>query len=284
MKSKIVSVMMLFLIASLFGCGKSKDSYEKQSFQNEEALMKNEFVSWCPYSEEYLKELCDTYQLEEMTKECQSDYEKVQKISTWVSGLWEHDGRNEPLQNDPMYILDQVINHGEQYRCVEYGIVINGCLNALGLECRQLNLKTKDVETREIGAGHVGCEAFLEDYNKWVFIDGQWGAIPMAKDVPLNAYEFGEAIRKDDPDLTIHWINNVYGATDSDYFKWIEPYLYYMDSGFKNVDGGYTTVMFVPDGGKNVTKFQRKYEIHMDHYLRDEQMFYYRKEDYKRVL
>lgn len=96
------------------------------------------------YPEDYLKKLCDTYQLEEMTKECQSDYEKVQKISAWVSDL------------------------------------------------------------------------------------------------------------------------------------------YYMDSGFKNIDGGYTTVMFVPDGGKNITKFQRNYEIHRDYYLRNEQMFYYRKEDCKK--
>ena len=33
-----------------------------------------------------------------------------------------------------------------------------------------------------------------------------------------------------------------------------------MDSYLKNVDEGNTYVMLVPDGGKNVTVFQRKYE------------------------
>lgn len=57
----------------------------------------------------------------------------------------------------------------------------------------------------------------------------------------------------------------------------IEPYLYYMDSYFKNVDGGYTYVMLVPDGGKNVTVFERKYDINMDYYFREKNVFYYRK-------
>ncbi len=50
-----------------------------------------------------------------------------------------------------------------------------------------------------------------------------------------------------------------------------------MDSYFKNVDESNTYVMFVPDGGKNVTVFQRKYDINMDYYLREKNVFYYRK-------
>lgn len=50
-----------------------------------------------------------------------------------------------------------------------------------------------------------------------------------------------------------------------------------MDSYFKNVDEGNTYVMLVPDGGKNVTVFQWKYDINMDYYLRDANVFYYRK-------
>ena len=275
---KITMACILFvLVLVICSCGQSynipQNDVTTDNFSDKNEII-NKFVSWCPYSDDYLGELCDTYELEKMTEKCQSDYEKVQVITNWVSGLWKHDGMNEPEQNDPLYILDQVINNGKQYRCVEYGTVICGCLNALGLECRQLNLKTKDVETRETGAGHVGCEVYLKDYEKWIFIDGQWGAIPVAEGIPLNAYEFGEAIRSNNQNLTINWVNNVYQAVDSDYFKWIEPYLYYMDSYFKNIDGGYTQVMLVPDGGKNVTVFQRKYDIHIDYYLKDPKIFY----------
>ena len=56
---------------------------------------------------------------------------------------------------------------------------------------------------------------------------------------------------------------------------WIEPYLFYLDTTYKNVDGGETSIMFVPEGGKEVTIFQRDYEIDVDIYLTDIDMFYY---------
>ena len=279
MRKKGAILLCILLMLSLYAC-RTNDSANINEVATdiilEETEVMNSFVSWCPYPDDYLKELCDTYELEKLTENCQSDYEKVETITNWVSGLWSHDGMNQPEQDDPMYILDQVINHGQRYRCVEYGTVISGCLNALGFECRQLYLKTKDVETRKHSAGHVGSEVYLEDLKKWVFIDGQWGAIPMLGDTPLSAYEFGVAIREKDSNLRINWANNVYQAPDSEYFEWIEPYLYYMDSQFKNVDGGYTDVMFVPDDGKNVTVFQRNYDIDIDYYLRDVSVFYYR--------
>ncbi len=276
-KKWMVGCTLLLAFGSIFsGCGRLEDVANRG--QNRvENKMKSSFDCWNLYSKNYLAELRDTYGLEEMTKDCQSDYEKVLVITKWVSGLWHHDGINEPKQSDPLYILDQVVNHGQQYRCVEYGIVISGCLNALGVDSRQISLKTEDVETREVGAGHVACEAYLKDIQKWVFLDGQWGAVPMLNDTPLSAYEFGKAIREKNANLSIDWVNNVYEATDAQYFEWIEPYLFYMNATYKNKKGGYTSVIFVPDGGKNVTVFQKKYPIKMDYYLKDIELFYYQK-------
>lgn len=233
------------------------------------------FEKWSLFEEDYLTELRETYKLDELTADCQTEYEKTLKIIEWVSGLWEHDGNNIPEQWDPLYILDQVVNHGKRYRCVEYGTVIYGCLQSIGIESRMLGLKMETVETEEYGAGHVACEVYLKDIKKWAFIDGQWGAIPMLGEIPLNAYEFGKAIRNNDSDLYINWVNNVYNASDQDYFGWIEPYLFYLDTTYKNVDGGETSIMFVPEGGKEVTIFQRDYEIDVDIYLTDIDMFYY---------
>lgn len=267
MKKLIISITTLVCIASLAACG------AKETKQVNDGELVG-FKEWSPYSEDYLMDLKASYDLEELTKDCQTDYDKVLAITKWVSGLWEHDGDNVPKKSDPLYILDQVVNHGQQYRCVEYGSVVSGCLQALGLDSRQLNLKMKTVETEEYGAGHVGCEVYLEDIEKWVFIDAQWGAIPMLGDSPLNAYEFGEAINKADSNLYINWVNNVYNATDKDYIQWMDPYLYYLDTAYKNVDGSFTNVMFVPEDGKEVTIFQRKYSIDMDYYLRDINTFY----------
>ncbi len=249
------------------------EAADKDLFPDKEDNLED-FSTWNIYSTEYLSVLKNTYQLDALTKDCRTDYEKVEKITKWVSGLWKHDGSNQPKQTDPLYILDQVINHGKQYRCVEYGVVICGCLQALGLDSRKLSLKMKDVETIEYSAGHVGCEVFLNDYKRWIFIDGQWGAIPMIGSTPINAYEFGKAICNQNNDLTINWINNVYNVSDKEYINWIEPYLFYLDTEYTDQAGNQKAVMFVPENGKEVTVFQRKYPIIMDHYVRNIHLFY----------
>lgn len=270
-------IMMWTLCAVLFGSflsfvGCGKDTKTMNTEETEEVL-KN-FDTWCMYTEEYLKELRDTYKLEEMTKDCVTDYEKVVVITKWVSGLWKHDGGNIPEKEDPLYVLDQVVNHGKRYRCVEYGNVISGCLQALGLESRCLCMKLKEVETTVTGAGHVASEVFLNDIQKWVFIDGQWGAIPLLDDTPLNAYEFGRAIQDDDTKLKIDWINNVYDCKDKYYCNWIKPYLYYLDTTYMDKKGKQKAIMYVPEGGKEITVFQRKHTIKMNYYLKDISCFY----------
>jgi len=97
---------------------------------------------------------------------------------------WQHNGNNEPHKNDVTSILEEV-KEGKNFRCVEYGIVVAACLNSIGLKARQLNLKTKDVETTEYGAGHVVTEVFLNDLKKWMFIDGQFDAMPLLDGIPL---------------------------------------------------------------------------------------------------
>lgn len=276
-KKVIVLLLMSICVLGVIGCNGNKDKQGdvSNSISGTEQLEEmKDFKTWKVYGNKYLTKLKETYQLEELTKDCKTDLEKVEVITKWVSGLWRHDGENEPKRNDPLYILDQVVNNGQQYRCVEYGIVIAGCLQALGMDCRQLCLKMEDVETIETGAGHVGSEVFLEDLQKWIFIDGQWGAIPMLGDTPLNAYEFGQALQNPGSDLEVKWVNNVYNATDQVYFDWVKPYLFYLDTNYLDKIGRRKYVMYVPETGKEVTIFQKTHKIYMDHYTRNIKEFY----------
>lgn len=52
----------------------------------------------------------------------------------------------------------------------------------------------KNVETTKYGAGHVLLEVYLNDLKKWALLDGQWDAVPMINNIPLNAVEFQKAI------------------------------------------------------------------------------------------
>lgn len=214
----------------------------------------------------YLNLLRSKYPIDSLIKDATTDTEKTLKILHWVHNQWQHNGNNEPQKNDAISILEEVKN-GKNFRCVEYGIVASACLNAIGLKTRTLGLKTKDVETRQYGAGHVLSEVFLNDLKKWVVIDGQWDAMPVLNGIPLNAVEFQKAIAENYKELEIRTSSNL---SKRHYIEWIYPYLYYFDISFDNREGtdidtkkidGKSQLMLVPIGANKPTVFQIKYKI-----------------------
>lgn len=166
---------------------------------------------------------------------------------------------------------------GEQYRCVEYGGVISGCLNALGIPSRTIGLKTQDVETRDYGAGHVATEAYIQDLKKWVFIDGQWGVIPMMGETPLNAVQLGEVLNHPESyEESLQFISFQAGGSEG-YEEWINEYLYYLDViGYDTTDGNLEekTLMLTPIEAKNPEIFQINYPLEIDRYTHSVHEFY----------
>ena len=210
---------------------------------------------WMSYSEGYLAELRDEFALESLVADAVSDIERVASVTEWVHGLWKHDGRNTPSESHPLYIL-RAVAEGERFRCVEYGVVITGCLQALGIPARTLGLKMQDVETRASGAGHVVTEAYLRDLQKWVMVDGQWNAIPFEGDTPLNAVELEAAIALRSRGLTFPMLGT---GTQWRYRAWIKPYLHFFDV---NADG--VIIMLAPEGALKPTVFQQKWPLRVD--------------------
>jgi len=215
---------------------------------------------------EFLNLLRSKHPIDSLIQDAKSDTERVQRIMNWVHKQWRHDGNNEPRNNDAISILEEA-KEGKNFRCVEYAIVVSACLNAIGLKTRVLGLMTKDVETRQFGAGHVVAEVFLNDLNKWVFIDPQWDAMPVLNGIPLNAVEFQKAIANDFGDLEIKSSM----VSKRRYIDWVYPYLYYFDIAFDNREGlnierntidGKRRLMLVPVGSINPTVFQRIHKIH----------------------
>ena len=263
-----VLVLLLGSISSLNVAGARKVP-ELQFTDHEESY---EFI-WNNPEDPYLTELRTKYELEKLVAGAKSDLDRVKMITRWVSGLWKHDGSNTPKQNDPLYILDQV-QKGERFRCVEYAIVINGCLNALGIPSRTLSLKTADVETRESGAGHVVVEAWLRDARRWAFADGQWNAVPTYNNEPISAVEFQRYIAKDSSRLRIEGFNGIKRII---YFNWIAEYLYYFDIPLDSRVVGQSMpqkLMLVPLGAPRPTVFQRNWPITNMAYTNSVRAFY----------
>lgn len=284
---KRMAVLMSVLFAAVVigvpvtGCGTKERAdltYPNKSYSYEEEKA-GPVDSWCPYEEEYLQKLKEEYDLDALVADCETEFEKVQAVTEWVSNLWSHNGENIPEQSDPLFILKSVTEDGEQYRCVEYAVVIAGCLNSLGIPARSIGLKTKDVETRDYAAGHVATEAYLKDYRKWVFIDGQWGLIPLMGDMPLNAVQFSEVIQHpEDYEEALQFLSFLgENGAQKEYCDWINEYLYYFDviGYIENTEGRKAvSLMLLPQEAEPPAVFQIHYPLEIDIYTNSVPRFY----------
>jgi len=233
-----------------------KPNFKALYFDNENINSKINY--WYPgCSGEYLTKLRQTYKIDSIINGAINDEERVLNIIHWVHNQWEHNGNNIPKKYDAISILEEA-QLGKKFRCAEYGIVASACLNSVGLKARTIGLKTKDVETRKSGAGHVATEVFLNDLQKWVFIDVQWDIIPYLNNIPLNAVELQKAISENFQDLEYKSYSSV---SKMNYSSWIYQYLFYFDTVFDNSGANRKVdnkrrVMLVPIGAKEPKQFQ----------------------------
>jgi len=178
----------------------------------------------------YLTRLRKKYGLDKVVSGSKDDLDKAIRLCKWTHGRWEHDGRNNPKNTDPIWLLERA-SKGERFRCVEYAVVLKACLFAMGIKARTLSLRVKNIETIRQGGGHVVVEAYLDDYRKWVMLDPQWAAAPLMGKIPLNAVEFQQAITKNDTSLKISGFSE---KEKEKYTEWVYRYLFFFVSYFEH--------------------------------------------------
>ena len=227
------------------------------------------------FNSSYLQELRTRFNLNDIVKDCTSEYDKILAVTNWVHHLWEHNGDKEPVKYDPISILQEVFEHKKQFRCVEYSIVLTGCLNALGLRSRILRLRTADVETREYGAGHVVTEAYLPSLSKWIMIDCQANSVPVLNELPLNAVEFQHALATKQPGLDI--ATQATNLTFKEYVNFIGQYLYYFQTALEpnsTYNNQQASIMLVPIGAPKPRIFQKTSSLNVSVYTNSVGCFY----------
>ncbi|MFC3491325.1 transglutaminase domain-containing protein [Glycomyces rhizosphaerae] len=100
-------------------------------------------------------------------------WETAKALLGWTAGLWRH--ANARINaGDALDVLEQVAN-GARYSCVEYSIVLAQGLNALRIPARRVWLRRGDYHDG-VGQGHAVAEAWIDDLDQWVLLDGQHGA------------------------------------------------------------------------------------------------------------
>ena len=194
-----------------------------------------------------------------------SELANIQDIIGYAHGLFTHDGDNNPSSSDPLTILQEA-QAGQSFRCVEYSMLANGLLWANNIPSRTLGLKTRDVETRQYGAGHVVIEFWSKDLHKWVMSDVQTGIIPETKGTPLSAVELRQKL---DEKKIVTYIPvtgarfSIDGGFDGkkNYSEWVHEYLYFIDTPIQlalTVNNAATQqiAMLVPDGVQEPRQFQ----------------------------
>ena len=227
---------------------------------------------------EDLVTLRQEFKLDSIIKDCENDFEKTIKIQSWVQSRWKHNGDNVPEKSDALYILKEA-EKGKQFRCVEYSIVAQQCLQSLGFVVRGLGLMTKDINEVKSGGGHVVNEIYLRDVKKWIMIDPQYDIITTYEGKPLNAVELQYCIANN---LDFEIINPNKTITKTEYLNWIGPYLYYFTTTIKGerieiwdrIVGNKKQLTLYPKGAKKPKYFQNLIRINNSYYTNSKNDFY----------
>jgi hypothetical protein len=198
--------------------------------------------------------------LDEIAANCASDFERVRALCTWVHGLWEHTSDGRPKKADPLSIVQEA-RAGGRFRCVEYATVLVGCLNAMQIRSRLVNLLPHDIEISFSGAGHMVVEAFLADAGRWVFADPQYDAVVTVGGVPANAVELQAALAGGG---AIDYGPALHGSA-ADYRAYVGPRLFYfrawLDMRQEADDRSASQLVLVPLGAPEPRVFERKFPI-----------------------
>jgi len=214
--------------------------------------------------------------IDELRSKDNDNYGTLKNIVKWTHDQWLHNGKQEPTSSDPLTILREV-SEGQNFRCVEYAIIVAASAQCLGLPARVLSLRRKDVETAKYNAGHVVAEVWIDEFEKWVMADAQVDVIPEMDGIPLNAVEFQANITKFGSNLQLHTSSNI---RPRKYINWISSYLYYfqvvVDQRFFPLSSKQAKekIMLVPKGAKRPTIFQRDYPIENCIYVSNLEIFY----------
>jgi hypothetical protein len=114
-------------------------------------------------------------------------WETAISLLGWVSRRWRHANAHMDV-DDAVSCLERVAA-GERFACVEYGLVLSQALNAVGIPSRRLSLRQRQKHVG-LGRGHVVSEAWIDDWNRWVVLDGQNGWFWTGADgIPLGMLE-----------------------------------------------------------------------------------------------
>jgi hypothetical protein len=124
-------------------------------------------------------------------------WETCLAVLGWASRCFELG--NTHVDVPDAFDVVQRASGGERFACVEYSILVCQVLNALRIPARRVDLRQRNYHVGVLRS-HVVSEAWVDELNKWVVLDGQNGAYWQADDgTALGLLELQNALTDKQP-------------------------------------------------------------------------------------
>jgi hypothetical protein len=227
MKRIILVVLTLLLCNSLKAQNRLK-KIEVLSSNNTELMFDHTYQRLTDSLSTSDYENLKNYVLDDLKIKNTSEPEMFFELMAWVSNQWKHTGWNAADKNLTALDILKNAKAGEQYRCVEYGMVLKDVLLSFGYISRALGLKSVDVAYGGAGMGHVATEVWSNNLKKWIFLDPQFNVYAKYQNEILNIYDIFKL--KERGDLkNIEFLNARSNKLNKTYSKFVTNYLGYIE-------------------------------------------------------
>ena len=133
---------------------------------------------WDNYDNSALRELRETYKLDEVVAPGKTEYEKQSLLMKWVWRQWDH-GHAQELYNlrDPLWILGEARKE-HIFQCMHSGSVLASVMASMGWTCRVAG-----------HSSHTWNEVWSNQHRRWMMFDPTANLRYERKGMPLSTYD-----------------------------------------------------------------------------------------------
>jgi len=142
-----------------------------------------------------LKKFRTENKLDEVVAGAKTEWELIEKLATWSSQRWEKGHLNKIY---PAWNAREILKPADDGTpiggfCQQYNLVLLQACESFGLVGRIVSLGSGNM-TDKIRSGHETCEIWSNEFDKWVYIDGNtgWYLVDSATKTPLSHLELRE--------------------------------------------------------------------------------------------
>lgn len=142
-----------------------------------------------------LKQFREENKLDEVVAGAKTEWELIEKLTVWTTKRWEKGHLNKIY---PAWNAREILKPADDGTpiggfCQQYNLVLLQACESFGLVGRIVSLGSGNM-TDKIRSGHETCEIWSNEFDKWVYIDGNtgWYLIDAETKTPLSHLELRE--------------------------------------------------------------------------------------------